>query len=250
MTRTRPLIGLTGRTKRGAEVAGIVSSLDEVEVDVYIRDYARAIHEAGGLPVHLPGFIDPGAYAGRLDGIVLSGGTDIDPRQYGAAAHTEAYEPEPERDRFELGLIDLGVAEEIPILGICRGAQLLNVWAGGTLRQHVPSHARYDTPADAAVDVAVVEPGTTLHGLFGDRVPINSLHHQTIDRLAAGWRVSARSADGEVEALEWPGHDVVAVQWHPELLATRAGDPLFTWVVERARARGTEPGVGAKGSAA
>ena len=161
VTRTRPLIGLTGRTKRGAEIAGIVPALDAAEADVYIRDYTRAIHEAGGLPVHLPGFLDSAAYAGRLDGIVLSGGTDLDPVHYGAEAHPEAYQPEPERDRFELGLVDLAVDEGVPILGICRGAQLLNVWAGGTLCQHVPEHARYDTAAEVAVDVALVERGTT-----------------------------------------------------------------------------------------
>lgn len=233
----RPLIGLTGRTKRVADIAGFPDSLADVEADVYVRDYARGVYEAGGLPVHLAGFLDPAAYAGRLDGILLSGGTDIDPARYGAAPDAHLYDPEPDRDRFEIGLVDVAVDEGVPILGVCRGAQLLNVWAGGTLRQHVPDHARYDVAASAAVDVAVIEPGTLLHEVCGDRVSINSLHHQTIDRVAEGWRVAATSADGEVEALEWPGHDVLAVQWHPELLDTRASDPLFAWIVERARAR-------------
>ncbi len=237
MTRRRPLIGLSGRTKRAAEVAGFPASLDDVEIDVYVRDYARAIYEAGGLPVHLAGFLDPREYAGQLDGVVLTGGTDLDPAHYGAPLDPHAYPAEPERDRFELGLVDLAVEEDLPILGICRGAQLLNVWAGGTLRQHVSGHARYDVPADELVDVAVVVEGTRLHGLCGDRVEINSLHHQTIERVADGWRVAAVSEDGEVEALEWPGHDVLAVQWHPELLRTRPRDPLFTWIVERAHAR-------------
>jgi len=237
MNPNRPLIGLTGRTKRASEITGIVSSLGPAEVDVYIRAYARAIHEAGGLPVHLPGFLDPSEFAGYLDGIVLTGGADVDPSHYGAVADPHAYDPEPERDRFELGLIELAVAEDLPVLGICRGTQLLNVWAGGTLRQHVPEHARYDVATDEAVDVALIEPGTMLHDLYGDRLPINSLHHQTVDRLAPGWIVAARGDGGEVEALEWPGHDMLAVQWHPELLGTRSGDPLFGWIVERARAR-------------
>jgi putative glutamine amidotransferase len=237
MSPHRPLIGLTGRTKRAADIAGIVASLGAAEVDVYIRAYARAIHEAGGLPVHLPGFVDPGELAGRLDGLVLTGGTDIDPSNYGADADPDAYDPEPERDRFELGLVAVAVAEAVPILGICRGAQLLNVWAGGSLHQHVAEHARYDSAIDEAVDVALVQPGTRLHDLYGDHLPINSLHHQTIDRLAPGWVIAARGAGGEVEAVEWPGHDVLAVQWHPELLGTRSGDPLFAWIVERARAR-------------
>jgi len=237
MSPHRPLIGLTGRTKRAVDIAGIVASLGAVEVDVYIRDYARAIHDAGGLPVHLPGFLEPGEFAGRLDGLVLTGGTDIDPSYYGTAADPHAYDPEPERDRFELGLVDLAVDEDLPILGICRGTQLLNVWAGGSLHQHVAEHARYDAAIDDPVDVAVIEPGTRLHDMYGDRLPINSLHHQTVDRLAPGWVVAARGAGGEVEAVEWPGHDVLAVQWHPELLGTRAADPLFAWIVERARER-------------
>jgi putative glutamine amidotransferase len=242
MTR-RPLIGLTGRTKRVGDIVGFPDSLADVDADVYVSDYARGVYEAGGLPVHLVGFLDPAAYAGHLDGIVLSGGTDIDPALYGAAPDPHVYAPEPARDRFELGLIDLAVEDDVPILGICRGAQLLNVWAGGTLRQHVPEHARYDTAAGDPVDVAMIQPGTRLHDLCGDRVAINSLHHQTIDRLPDGWRVAAVGGDGEIEALEWPGHDVLAVQWHPELMATRPDDPLFGWIVERARARQARVGV-------
>lgn len=237
MTRRRPLIGLTGRTKRIAEIAGFPASLDAFEADVYVRAYARGVYEAGGLPVHLAGFLDPREYTGHLDGIVLSGGTDLDPAHYGARPDPHAYPAEPDRDRFELGLIELATDEDVPILGICRGAQLLNVWGGGSLRQHVPEHARYDVAADEPVDVARIEPGTQLHELYGDRLAINSLHHQTIERVADGWRVAAVSGDGEVEALEWPGHDVLAVQWHPELMSTRPDDPLFAWIVERAQAR-------------
>ena len=134
-------------------------------------------------------------------------------------------------------MIELAVADELPVLGICRGLQLLNVWAGGTLHQDEPAHARYDLAVDDAFDEVAVEPGSRLAALHGERIRVNSLHHQTVERVADGWVVTARSGDGTIEALEWPGHDVIAVQWHPELLAGASTDPLFAWLVERARAR-------------
>jgi putative glutamine amidotransferase len=244
MTTSRPLIGLTGRRKRGAEVAGLLANLADVDIDVYINAYARAISEAGGLPVHVPLHVDPCDYAGRLDGILLSGGTDVDPARYGAPPDPAAYVPDPVRDRVELGFVDLAVSENLPVLGICRGIQVLNVWGGGTLHQHVPAHARYEAAADAHVEELTIEPGSVLHDLYGPTLAVNSLHHQTVDRIADGWTVVARSnVGGTVEALEWPGHEVVGVQWHPELLGTRASDPLFTWLVDRAarRMREREP---------
>ena len=128
------------------------------------------------------------------------------------------------------------MAEELPVLGICRGLQLLNVWAGGTLHQHAPAHARYDLPANDAFDEVAVTPTSRLGLMYGPSRRVNSLHHQTVDRVADGWVVTARSGDGTVEAMEWPGHDVIAVQWHPELLPGAATDPLFAWLVDRARA--------------
>lgn len=233
---TRPLIGLTGRRKQGGDVTGFPRSLSDVEIDVYVSDYARAVTAAGGLPVHLPLHIDPVDYAGRLDGLLLSGGTDIDPSRYGAVAETDLYPPEPDRDCLELGLVDVAVADDVPILGICRGLQLLNVWAGGSLHQHVPTHARYDVAPTDRVDELAIEDGTVFHELYGKRLTVNSLHHQTVDQVADGWVVAARSRDGTIEALEWPGHDVIAVQWHPELLPGALDDPLFDWLVERAGA--------------
>jgi putative glutamine amidotransferase len=238
MTSRRPLIGLSGRRKHGADVAGFPANLADVDLDVYVNDYARAITEAGGLPVHLPLHVDPADYAERLDGLLLSGGTDVDPARYGAPPDPAAYAPEPARDRLELGFVDLAVAEGLPVLGICRGLQVLNVWAGGTLHQHVPTHARFDVAPDDRIDELAIEPDSVLHELYGPRLAVNSLHHQTVDRVAGGWTVTARSSiGGDVEALEWPGHDVIAVQWHPELLDTRGSDPIFAWLVDRAAQR-------------
>ena len=233
---TRPLIGLTGRRKRGADLRGFPGSLADVELDVYVNDYARAVTAAGGLPVHVPLHVDPADYVGQLDGLLLSGGADVDPALYGAEPDTDLIPPEPARDRLELGFVDVAITDDVPVLGICRGLQLLNVWGGGTLHQHVPEHARYDVPPGDRVDELVIEAGTRLHSFYGPHHTVNSLHHQTVDRVADGWVVAARSSDGTIEALEWPGHDVVAVQWHPELLPTSAIDPLFAWLIERAGA--------------
>lgn len=242
----RPLIGLTGRRKRADQVHGFPATMADVDVDLYVGPYARAMTEAGGLPVHLPTHVDPADYAGRLDGVLLSGGADIAPSRFGAAAETDLYPPEPERDEFELRMIDLAVDDGLPVLGICRGLQLLNVWGGGTLHQHVPGHSRDDVAPGDLVDTIVVEPGSRLHDLYGDRRAVNSLHHQTVDRVAEGWWVTARSAaDATVEALEWPDGDMLAVQWHPEMLPSRATDPVFGWLVARAAQR-----VGAGGSSA
>jgi putative glutamine amidotransferase len=232
-----PLIGLTGRRKRGADIAGFPDGFADVDIDVYVSDYARAITAAGGLPVHLPQHVDPRDYAGRLDGLMLSGGADVDPVRYGARVDPATGPVEDERDRAELGLIEVAVAEGLPVLGICRGLQLLNVWAGGTLHQHVPAHARYDVAPGDETDTVVVEPDSRLGAMYGATVAVNSLHHQTVDSVADGWLVTARSGDGTVEALEWPGHDVLAVQWHPELMPGAATDPVFAWLVERARRR-------------
>jgi putative glutamine amidotransferase len=233
----RPLIGLTGRRKRGAQVAGFPASFADVELDLYVSAYAEAVTAAGGLPVHLPQHVDPAAYAGRLDGLLLSGGADVDPSRYDAAPAAVTGPVEADRDRAELALIDLAVGEELPVLGICRGLQLLNVWAGGTLHQDVAAHARYDLAPDAEEDAVTVIPESRLGLMHGAGLRVNSLHHQTVDRVGDGWLVTARSSDGTIEALEWPGHDVIAVQWHPELLAGAPTDPLFTWLVERSRAR-------------
>lgn len=232
----RPLIGLTGRVKPAAAITGFPARMGHVAVDLYVSAYAQAVFAAGGLPVHLPQDVDAVEYAGRLDGLLLSGGADVEPARYGMPAEPELGPVEPDRDHAELDLVERAVADGLPILGICRGLQVLNVWAGGSLHQHLPAHARYDLAPDDAFDEIAVTPTSRLGLMYGRSRRVNSLHHQTVDRVAAGWVVTARSADGTVEALEWPGHDVIAVQWHPELLPGAAADPLFAWLVDRARA--------------
>lgn len=231
----RPLIGLTGRRKTGAELLGNPEPLHGLDGDWFYADYARGVWEAGGLPVNLPLDIDPAVFAERLDGVLLSGGADIGPGKYGADAETDLYPPEAERDDFELSLLGAAIDRELPVVGICRGLQMINVHAGGTLHQHVPEHAMFDEPAGHvhAVEFAA---DSTLADLYGREMQVNSLHHQTVDQLGADLRITASHGDS-VEGLEHISLPIVAVQWHPEMLPSRNGDPLFGWLVAHANER-------------
>ena len=121
------------------------------------------------------------------------------------------------------------------MLGVCRGLQLLNVATGGTLHQHVPDHSRFDVAPDSLVHPVEFAADSELARMYGPRAEVNSLHHQTIDRLGEGWRVTASDpTDGTVEGVEHERLPMIAIQWHPEMLATRDSDPVFAWLVARA----------------
>ncbi|MEE9415315.1 MAG: gamma-glutamyl-gamma-aminobutyrate hydrolase family protein [Acidimicrobiales bacterium] len=229
-----PLIGLPGRRKKGDMIVGNPDILAGFDLDLYYADYARAVLEAGGLPVHIPMDIDAAAIVERLDGILLPGGADIDPQRYGHELDGSV-DTEDIRDVFEHELIDGAIALDIPLLGICRGIQMINVHAGGTLHQDVPPHARFDDPTTTLSHEVTFEVATTIGGLYGERREVNSLHHQTIDELGEGLVVSARAPDGTIEAIEATNKPIIAVQWHPEMLPTRSADPVFSWLVESAR---------------
>jgi putative glutamine amidotransferase len=230
----RPLIGLPGRRRTAAEVGGLPPSLDHLPVDVYLTGYSESVLAAGGLPVNLPVGVDPLPYLDHLDGILLTGGADVEPGRYGDSPDGNGHY-EPERDALELDLLSGALSRSVPVLGICRGLQLLNVQAGGTLAQDVPVHARYDVDPGQAVHRVQFEPGTLAHRLYGASAEVNSLHHQGVDRLGLGLVVAGRAGDGMVEAIEMPGADVLAVQWHPEMRPE--AEPVFSWLIERARAR-------------
>jgi putative glutamine amidotransferase len=230
---TRPLIGLTGRRKKAGQLVGTPEVLHELEGDWYYADYARGVLEAGGLPVHLPLDARPELFADRLDGVLFSGGADIDARHYGEAGSEHNDAVEPERDDFELNLFKAVAQREIPVLGICRGIQLINVASGGTLHQHVPAHAGFSEPPATLLHSIDVLPDSVLGSIYGEHHQVNSLHHQTLDRVADGFRITAQH-DGSVEGIEHESMPIVAVQWHPEMLPTRANDPIFRWLVDAA----------------
>jgi putative glutamine amidotransferase len=167
---------------------------------------------------HVPRLVD------RLDGVVFSGGVDVDPGLYGQAPHAKLGRVNRLRDEFELALAREALRRNLPILGICRGLQLLNVAMGGTLLQHIPSEWKgaqdHDAPGERwheAHDVRVVG-GTRLRDILGrDELAVNSLHHQAVDRLGADVVASAFAADGIVEGIELPQQRfALGVQWHPE----------------------------------
>ncbi len=231
---SRPVIGITGRRKKGREVLGNLEILADFDADLYYADYANGVIEAGGLPVHIPIDVDPADLAGVLDGLLLPGGADIEPARYGADPETDDFPPEPGRDEQELRLLDSALDRGIPVLGICRGLQVVNVAMGGTLHQDVPPHAGFDRPTTTELHTVTFRPNSTLGRIYGAEHPVNSLHHQTVDRLGDNLVATAHSDDGSVEGLEHADLPVVAVQWHPEMLPTRPTDPAFAWLVETA----------------
>lgn len=229
---SKPLIGLTGRRGTG-NILGAPTGFSDSPLDVYMSEYATSVIQAGGLPVHLALDSDPADLVDHLDAIVLSGGSDVDSRRYGQppGPHTGPFDPQ--RDEFEFQLVEAALERGIPVLGICRGAQLINVALGGTLIQHLTvgngeSHASYAYPrAHRAHEVELLA-GSVASGLYGSRVAVNSFHHQAVDEpgtqvVPTGW-----SADGVIEAFEVADKPILGVQWHPECFGT---DPIFTWLV-------------------
>ena len=206
------------------------------EIDLYFCDYAQGVLAAGGLPIFLPTCADPADYAERLDGVLLTGGTDVDPARYGQEPCAELITPEPGRDAFEIGLLDGAGRAGLPVLGICRGLQVLNVHGGGTLRQHVAPHACQAQPPNAVAHRVDLAEGSLAASLYGPSVEVNSLHHQTVDAIADGFLATGHSDDGAIEVIESPYRPWLGVQWHPEMMDSRDRDPVFGWLVQAASA--------------
>jgi putative glutamine amidotransferase len=184
--------------------------------------YVRAVEKAGGRPLLVP----PSEEAieetlDALDGLVFSGGSDVDPELYGAEAHPETNGVHPERDRAEIALLRAALERDMPVLAICRGSQVLNVAQGGDIVQHLPEVVGHEqhkhTPSvfgDHDVDLV---PGSRLQRLLGDRAPVKSHHHQGYGNLGEGLQEAARADDGTVEAIEDPSRRfALGVLWHPE----------------------------------
>jgi putative glutamine amidotransferase len=186
-----------------------------------VSRYARALETVGLEPVVLAPPEQRSLTEIGVQGLLLTGGTDVDPELYGQDPAPETEWPDRPRDRLEGRLLREALQKDLPVLGICRGLQYMNVFHGGTLAQHHPRQAthRVRTPDRSlpAHDV-IVRPGTRLAGILGEgRCPVNSRHHQAADRIPYQLQVSARSTDGIVEGLERKDKAfVVAVQWHPE----------------------------------
>ncbi|MFI9588786.1 gamma-glutamyl-gamma-aminobutyrate hydrolase family protein [Nonomuraea sp. NPDC052265] len=218
---TRPVIGIT------TYVEPARFTVWDLPVALLPYMYVEKVVQAGGQPVLLPPAGEPAQVVGRLDGLLLAGGGDVDPARYGRAPHERTGYVREFRDEAEFALLSAALEAGLPFLGVCRGLQVLNVLLGGSLHQHLPyvtGHTGH-SPAPGEfghLPVAPV-PGSRLAKALGtDPVTVPHYHHQAIDRLAPGLSVTATAADGTIEAVELDAAGfAVAVQWHPE-----AGDGL------------------------
>jgi gamma-glutamyl-gamma-aminobutyrate hydrolase PuuD len=208
--------------------------------------YVEGIRLAGGLPVIFPptdeGAEEADALLDAVDGLVLIGGGDLGAGLYQAEPHPETQPSDEVRDRFELALLEAARARDLPVLGICRGMQLLNVAAGGRLDQHLDDQhdgtMHRPAPGSFATHAVGLEAGTRVGQLLGDEVAVQSTHHQGIERVGNGLVASGKAPDGTVEAIEDPRSAFcVGVLWHPEEEPATGGAPLFRALVEAARGR-------------
>jgi putative glutamine amidotransferase len=215
-------------------VVGICAAVERAQwgvweetVNLLPRSYAAAAQRAGALALLLPPdeavVEDPDRMLDRLDALIVAGGADVDPASYGAALHPETKGTWPERDRFELALIGRAVECDMPLLGICRGMQMLNVALGGTLVQHLPDvvgHEEHRSVPGAfgEHDVALVPGSLAAEAAGAERLAVKSHHHQGIERLGKGLEVTGRSVEDDlIEAVELPGSRfALGVIWHPE----------------------------------
>ncbi|MFC9327485.1 gamma-glutamyl-gamma-aminobutyrate hydrolase family protein [Kitasatospora sp. NPDC057015] len=231
----------------GGPLVGITSYLDRAAWGVWEQsaallpqNYVDAVARAGATPVLLPPQSGAtGRLLDRLDGLLLSGGPDIDPARYGEEPHPSTGDPHPLRDSWEFGLLDGALERDLPVLGICRGMQLLNVALGGSLVQHLPDRVgdrdHQLAPATFSTQAVMIRPATRLAGILGRTAKVACYHHQAVDRLGGGLLPAAWSSDETVEAVELPDHRfALGVQWHPE---TDPSDPrLFEAFVTAATA--------------
>jgi putative glutamine amidotransferase len=222
MESMRPLIGVTTSELRPSGLSTLRRQGEPDHPEMALgMTYLQAIERAGAVPVVLPPCVsDMESLIARLDGVCLSGGPDLDPEAYGARErHAELGPTEPSLDAFELALARAALERGMPLLGICRGSQALNVACGGTLHQHLPGH-RQSEPGPTTTHEAEVLAGTRLAGLIGPGTyAVNSFHHQAVDKVGQGLRVAALAADGMVEAIEGGAGFAIGVQWHAETLA-------------------------------
>ncbi len=233
---SRPVVGLT------AYLEQVQTGIWDIAAGYLPADYFEGVVTAGGTPVLLPPQPVGPEIAGRvldsLDALVITGGYDLDPARYDQPPHPATDRPRTDRDAWEFALLRGALDRGLPVLGICRGAQVLNVAFGGTLHQHLPDvlgHSGHRAGNGVFVRLPVrTVAGTRLAALLGESVDAPCYHHQAIDKVGDGLVVSAWDPDRVVEAVELPGDSfVLAVQWHPEQSLDDLR--LFKAVVEAAR---------------
>ena len=249
----KPLIGISGSVMLSNEIgfdprfASVLPAFNSAP-----RDYSMAIEAAGGIPVILPLTLDEEvltATLDRLDGLLLTGGDDVDPLRYGEDHHHKIEKTNPVRDQFDLTLARMALDRDMPILGICRGCQILNVAEGGTLYQDISAQVKNAlrhplvgiAPKWHKAHLVSLEPGSKLADIYGTQdLWTNGFHHQAVKDVAATLKAVGKTKDGVVEAVESPSHGfVVGVQWHPEMMLEKHEDvlPLFESFVQAAQGK-------------
>jgi putative glutamine amidotransferase len=229
MERKRPVIGISAY-----DVAVDFGQWKDFRSVLVPQGYVRAVVAAGGVPVLIPPTEVVTAIVADLDGMVFTGGSDINPSVYGQEPHPESSAFYDHRDSAELGLLRAALASSMPVLGICRGMQLLNVARGGDLIQHLEGDTHKGPPGMYTRHSVTVLAGTHLADVLGTDAHTHSCHHQAPGRLGEGLRVAATAEDGTVEAIEDPAANyVVGVLWHPEE-DEEGGAALFRALVDQA----------------
>ncbi|WP_396911005.1 gamma-glutamyl-gamma-aminobutyrate hydrolase family protein [Mycolicibacterium sp.] len=244
----RPLIGITGRRLAAGAVHSYHPRFGDLHLDVYWSDNGRRVQEAGGIPVLLPFESADSGVIDRLDGLLITGGQDVHPDYWGGDPSVVSADADPrrdanvhdrERDAYEIALVQAAVARRMPVLGICRGNQVVNVALGGTLVEDVPIldviHAAEEappTPGHANHIVSFV-PGSLANSIYGASARTNSLHHQAVLQCGPGMEATGHAPDGCIESIEMPGFPLLGVQWHPEWHMDL--DPVFPWLVAAAK---------------
>lgn len=231
----RPLIGITSYLERAR------FGIWEADCALLTRDYSDMVARAGGVPVLLPPIGDGYAeIVARIDGLLLSGGGDVDPARYAEPDDPRTAGVQQGRDAFEFGLLDAALAAGVPVLGICRGLQVLNAALGGTLHQHLPDHngneGHRPVPGTFGTTTVRTAPDTMADRVLGESTTVRCHHHQAIAKLAPTLTATAFADDGTIEAVEGTGAAfVLGVQWHPEQDA--GDDRVVTLLVDVARGR-------------
>ena len=214
----RPLIGISAHQILVAE--GDAEAFHHAVNTAYIK----AVRKAGGVPVLLPPIdaeLDAATFVERVDGLVMTGGGDVDPQSYGAVPDPLTSRVDPVRDERDIALCRVAVERDLPTLAICRGSQVLNVALGGTLVQHLDGHSDIAHYNEVVHDVDLEPSSTVAQWTGATRIGVNSLHHQAVATAGSDTKVVAYATDGTIEAVEVAGKRVVGVQWHPELIRHR-----------------------------
>ena len=243
----KPLIAITGRRISATTLAGLDPRWAAAKADMFWADFGVKITEAGGIPVQLPYESAGAEIVSRIDALIVTGGQDVDPQVWGgpepgAATGGEVLAIDRQRDDYEIALVRHALERDIPILGICRGHQILNVALGGTLVpdlvettvRHASEEHFPDQRPEREHPVDFLD-GSLASRLYGQQCNVNSWHHQAVAHLGTGLVASGHAPDGVVEAIELPDRAVLGLQWHPE--ASVGLEPCFPWIVDQAHTR-------------